>query len=229
VDEIANHSTENENETPEPNGDKVSAIFQWCRSQIDNVTSFAHGRKQKIIKETALKLEGKISTDTIAMEIVVQLQGMVSPRLIHECLDEKYKQKYRSDNAKKQKKARSLAAKAPLNEEMTSKVQLDAQGHTLAEHLPSFNSTKIDLECPACRSKENKIMELEDALQKTAKMSMTESLVSYKKTRFTALKDLHETMFAKAFQKCNRSCVLVFNSYNVLEDVQPDTLQGDND
>jgi hypothetical protein len=228
MDGLIKHSAGDENKTPNAKDDKeISAIFQWSRSEIDRVTSFAHGRKQKIIKETALKLEGKISTDTIAIEIIIQLRDIVSPRLIHGCLDDKYKQKYRSENAKKQKKTQDLAAKVPLNEEMIPEVLLDAQSGTLVESLPSFNSTKNNLECPACRSKEMKIMELEDTLQKTTQLSAAENLVSNRKTRFTAVKDLHETMIAKAFQKCNRSCDLIFNAYNVLEGVKPDTLQGD--
>ena len=96
---------------------EISSIFQWTKFEIGRITSFAHGKKQQIIKETASKLEGKIPMDTIAMEIVIQLQGMVSPRLIHKCLDEKYKQKYRYENAKKQKITQGLAAKVPLDEQ----------------------------------------------------------------------------------------------------------------
>jgi hypothetical protein len=53
------------------------------------------------------------------MTIVDQLHGRVSPRFIRECLEEKYKQKVRVDNAKKQqqdhhKEPASLAALPPL-------------------------------------------------------------------------------------------------------------------
>src|SRR5689334_12373266 len=104
MDEIIGNSIVDEKVSGVISDREVSAIFQWSRSEIDRVTSFAHGRKQKIIKETAVKLEGKIPSDTIAMEIVIQLRDIVSVRLIRECLDDKYKQKYRSENAKKQKK-----------------------------------------------------------------------------------------------------------------------------
>jgi hypothetical protein len=100
MDEIIHHSTD-ESVSGVKVDREVSAIFQWSRSEIVKVTSIAHGMKQKIIKETALKLEEKIPIDTIAMEIVIQLQGLVSSRLIHKCLDKKYKQKHRSENAKK--------------------------------------------------------------------------------------------------------------------------------
>jgi hypothetical protein len=128
MDEIIGDSTEDEKASSVIVDKEISGIFQWSRSEIDKVTSFAHGMKQKIIKETAVKLEGKIATDTIAMEIVIQLGDIVSQRLIHECLDEKYKQKYRSENAKKQKKTQDLAAKVPLNAETTSNLLIDTQG-----------------------------------------------------------------------------------------------------
>jgi len=51
----------------------------------------------------AKDLEGKVPTDTISIEIVNQLRGRVSERFVHICLDNKYKQKYRAENAKKRK------------------------------------------------------------------------------------------------------------------------------
>jgi hypothetical protein len=53
----------------------------------------------------AKDLEGKIPTDTISVEIVNQLRGRVSQQFIHNCLEMKYKQKHRIENAKKQKQA----------------------------------------------------------------------------------------------------------------------------
>jgi hypothetical protein len=63
----------------------------------------------------------KIRTDTICVEIVNQLRGQVSDRFIRECLDEKYKQKVRVENARKQqskkdKETDKLAAVTPLNQ-----------------------------------------------------------------------------------------------------------------
>ena len=51
----------------------------------------------------AKDLEGKVPTHTISIEIVNQLRGRVSERFNHECLDDKYKQKYRAENAKKRR------------------------------------------------------------------------------------------------------------------------------
>jgi hypothetical protein len=75
----------------------------------------------------AKNLEGKIPTDTISIEIINQLRGQVSERFIRECLDEKYKQKVRVENARKQKyqtrqeeedkASGKLAAVTPLNQD----------------------------------------------------------------------------------------------------------------
>ena len=162
------------------------------------------------------------------MEIVIQLQGIVSPRLIRECLDEKYKQKYRSNNAKKQKKNHDSAAISPLSEQMESKeILLDAQGNTLVEPLRRFNPTKNNLECTACQSKEVRIIELEKALRKTTQLPKAENLLSDRKLRFIIFKDKHETMITDAIQKCNTSCCLYFNSDHILVGITPDTSQVD--
>ena len=60
--------------------------------------------KKQIVKDLANNLEGKIPTDTISIEIVNQLRDKVSERFIHNCLDEKYKQKSQVENARRQKK-----------------------------------------------------------------------------------------------------------------------------
>ena len=81
----------------------------------------------------AKNLEGKIRTDTICVEIVNQLRGQVSERFIRECLDEKYKEKVRVENARKQrpkkdKETDKLAAVTPLNQQEV--VAVDANGRT---------------------------------------------------------------------------------------------------
>jgi len=68
----------------------------------------------------AKDLEGKIRTDSICNEIVHQLHGKVSERLIRRCLDEKYKETHRVKNARKQKpdeNTKDLAATVPLEQE----------------------------------------------------------------------------------------------------------------
>ncbi len=103
----------------------ISILFQEARTKLEKMNFDIKQQKKKIIEELARNLEGKIKTDTICMEIVSQLRGQVSERFIHKCLDEKYKQKPRVNNAKKQRKkdsleqeivvGDSLAAVAPLN------------------------------------------------------------------------------------------------------------------
>ena len=82
---------------------EISPLFDNAREKLDKTDKLAKETKKQIIIDLAKNLEGKIPTDTISMEIVNQLRGQVSERFIHECLDEKYKQKVRVDNARKQK------------------------------------------------------------------------------------------------------------------------------
>jgi hypothetical protein len=86
------------------NDEEISNLFEDARNQLDKVEEQAKDKKRQIVIDLAEKLEGKIPTDTISIEIVNQLRGSVSERFIHECLDEKYKQKHKVENAKKQKK-----------------------------------------------------------------------------------------------------------------------------
>ncbi len=87
------------------NPDKeISSLVEGVKRKLEKVDSEAKGKKKDIINEFAKSLEGKFREDTIAMVIVHELKGVVSERFIHECLHEKYKQKHRVLNAKKQKK-----------------------------------------------------------------------------------------------------------------------------
>src|SRR6476646_9552747 len=104
--------------------EEISYLFENARSKLDKIHAQAE-KEKKIVKEVAKDLEGKIPIDTICIEIVNQLRGRVSERFIRECLEEKYKQEHRVDNARKQKKRRqeeqekneNLAALTPLNNE----------------------------------------------------------------------------------------------------------------
>ncbi|MER5174860.1 MAG: hypothetical protein ABJB76_03815 [Candidatus Nitrosocosmicus sp.] len=111
---------------------EISFIFEDARNEIDQVKVQAKDQKKKIIIKTAKRLEGKIPTATISMEIVIQLRGKVSERFIRECLDEKYKQKSRVDNAKKQQKHHQqrqkelkLAVVTPLNPEIQKEEKVE--------------------------------------------------------------------------------------------------------
>jgi hypothetical protein len=77
----------------------------------------AQKENKQIVSDLAKDLEGIIPMDTICTEIIIRLDGYLSPRTIRKYLDEKYKIKSRVDNARKQKKNNqsSLAASGPLN------------------------------------------------------------------------------------------------------------------
>jgi hypothetical protein len=106
----------------------ISSLFRDAVVKLDKVDAQAKESKKHIIVDLAKNLEGKIPTDTISIEIINQLRGQVSERFIRECLDEKYKQKVRVENARKQKYHRrqeeedkasgKLAAVTPLNQEV---------------------------------------------------------------------------------------------------------------
>jgi hypothetical protein len=106
----------------------ISSLFQDAVVKLDKVDAQAKESKKQIIIDLAKSLEGKIPTDTICIEIINQLRGQVSERFIRECLDEKYKQKVRVENARKQKyqtrqeeedkASGKLAAVTPLNQEV---------------------------------------------------------------------------------------------------------------
>ncbi len=80
----------------------ISSLFNDVRNKLRSLYLQSKQQKKQIITDLALALEGKISIDSICIEIVNKLRGQVSDRFIRESLDEKYKQKIRVDNAKKQ-------------------------------------------------------------------------------------------------------------------------------
>jgi hypothetical protein len=107
--------------------EEISLIFKDAKEKLNKIDKDATKQKKQIVTDLAKSLEGKIPTDTISIEIINQLRGQVSERFVRECLDEKYKQKIRVDNARKQKQHQQeeehknvdkLAAVTPLNEEV---------------------------------------------------------------------------------------------------------------
>ncbi|MDQ4073158.1 MAG: hypothetical protein M3162_02510 [Thermoproteota archaeon] len=125
---------------------EISKLFEEARNKIAKVNEDAEKLKKQIVIELAQALEGKIETDTICMEIIYELRGRVSPTTIRECLDEKYKKKAKSENAKKRMNVRhpkqeepdsaNLATPPLLNEEEEDRkkaVMIGADGHTLIQ------------------------------------------------------------------------------------------------
>jgi hypothetical protein len=118
--------------------EELSAVFEEAKSKLDSINIRAKNEKKQVIVQLAKDLEGKVPTHTISIEIVNQLRGRVSERFIHECLDDKYKQKYRAENAKKRRnkeeekgnQEKNLAALPLLNRETKRKIMIiiDKQG-----------------------------------------------------------------------------------------------------
>jgi len=96
----------------------INTLLENAKNEILNINSDAKGKKKRIILELAASLEGKFREDTIAMVIAHELKGITSERFIHECLPEKYKQKHRVENAKKQRQKveKKLDGVQPLKE-----------------------------------------------------------------------------------------------------------------
>ncbi len=140
----------------ETNNIKIDKLFEDARQELNKIESEAKGKKKKIILDLAASLEGKIREDTISTEIVSQLVPTVSERFIHETLPEKYKQKYRVDNAKKQKKRidKKLAAVTPLNQETELEedneedrhiMLIDVDGNTIIQNEENnLSETNLD-------------------------------------------------------------------------------------
>ena len=74
---------------------EIDSLFEDARQELARVDKNAKELKKNIVINLAKKLDGKIPTDTICIEIVNQLRGRVSERFIHECLPEKYKKNIR--------------------------------------------------------------------------------------------------------------------------------------
>jgi hypothetical protein len=119
--------------------EEISYLFENARSKLDKIDAHTQKEKKQIVKDLAKDLEGKIPTDTICIEIVNQLRGRISERFIRECLEEKYKQRSRVENARRQKLQEqqdneNLAALPPLNKKFKNKeIILDVDGRSVQD------------------------------------------------------------------------------------------------
>jgi hypothetical protein len=86
--------------------EKMSLLFENARIVLDAIDELAQEEKKNVVKDLAKHLEGMVRADTICIEIVNQLRGRVSERFVRECLEDKYKQQQKMQNARKQKKKR---------------------------------------------------------------------------------------------------------------------------
>ena len=111
------------------------------------------------------------------------------------CLpDEKYKEKRRVENARKQKRhenTKDLAVRVPLNHRQEKVVVIDTFGNEMAGLQPSVikaadhdndkeiisqNSRRYVAKCEHCQIKDSKIEQLEEALRKTAQMTPADQI-----------------------------------------------------
>ncbi len=108
---------------------KLEEVNSESKGKHKDIESESKGKKKKIIQDSAAALEGRLREDTIAMVLVHGLKGVVSERSIHQCLPEKYKQKYRVNNAKKQnKKVDGKLAKASWTKAVKDEDDDDEEG-----------------------------------------------------------------------------------------------------
>jgi hypothetical protein len=91
--------------------EELQKVYSDSNLQKKNIDATADKKKKQIITELAKNLENKITTNTICIEIVNQLRGTVSESFIRKCLDEKYKDTHRSQNAKQQNRAQTTNPK----------------------------------------------------------------------------------------------------------------------
>jgi hypothetical protein len=91
-------------EIAEDQDKEISCLFDEARSHLDNIENNSKQQKKQVVKDLAKRLEGKIPIDSICIEITNQLRGRISESFVRQCLDDKYKQRHRSDNAKKRYK-----------------------------------------------------------------------------------------------------------------------------
>jgi len=109
----------------EPNKEQISFLFDKAIQEIEKINQDANTKKEEIVLRRAQDLEDKIQTDKICMEIVKRLYKKVSPTLVRECLDEKYKQGHRAENAKQKKNRKEIKLATPLllNQKETQEVE----------------------------------------------------------------------------------------------------------
>jgi len=101
---------------------EISWLFDEARSKLEKIESNSKQQKKQVVKELAKSLEGKIPTDSICIEITNQLRGRVSESFARQCLDDKYKQGQRSENAKKRYKMLNPVEQEQVNDKLLAAV-----------------------------------------------------------------------------------------------------------
>ena len=232
---------------PKSNEEEISLRFQAAIEKLDRVEADAEKEKTQIVQDLAKDLEGKIATDAICNEIVHQLHGKkISPRTIRKCLDEKYKEKHRVENARKQKRHENtvdLAASVPLNDRQEKVVVIDTFGNEMAgpqssvikaaDHdndkavVISQNSRRYVAKCEDCQIKDSTIEQLEEALRKTAQMTPADQIAELRDNEIINLQkeldrrtqelEYKTSQYAKLSEKLSRQKDENTNAANVPE------------
>jgi len=109
--------------------------------KLDQVEANARKEKQQIVRDLAKELEKFRPMDRIASEIVEELRERVSKSVIYAALDERYKTRYRVQNARKRKKEKEnkTASLAPTSE--LKQVIIDTSGHTTQQPVSEPDSS----------------------------------------------------------------------------------------
>ncbi len=134
--------------------EKHEKIKSESKGKHKDIESESKGKKKKIILDSASALEGRYREDTIAMVLVQGLKGVASERFIHQCLPEKYKQKHRVLNAKKQKKKKAakeeeklatiIPMKTPLNSQIEGEKKEDKKKQVVLVNADGSTSIQND-------------------------------------------------------------------------------------
>ena len=155
----------------------ISILFDEARTALEQIDSQAYGAKKRVIKDLAEKLEQKkLRIDTIADQIVHELESRVSKTLIYNTLDEKYKSKVRAEAQRKSKKQKKEKLSQHVDSESERQILVGADGSSRAaedepsrvERLPDHpeNYTARSLEVAAEeKSKDEQIAYLESRVK----------------------------------------------------------------
>ncbi len=139
----------------EAHDEKIICLFDEARSQLEKIENNSKQQKKQAIKDLAKSLEGKIPNNSIYIEITNQLRGRVSESFVRPCLDDKYKQSYRVQNANKQNKKQThddskdevekLASVASLNQELAENqtILVGANGKALVQTVDADNDESL--------------------------------------------------------------------------------------
>jgi hypothetical protein len=133
---------------------KFAPYFADANRQIDELESEANGKKSQIdsdllkskieiVKDLAQKIEKEgFPIERIANEIVHQLKGRISPTHIRDNLEDRYKDRRQSSNAKKRKVATVVLPTDQHSQQPLAKEDLDA--NKVATVVPAEITVCVD-------------------------------------------------------------------------------------